>query len=710
MLRLQLVSIRTIFHMLFCLAACCFICACEIKRENRLAGSSSPYLRQHADNPVDWYEWGAEALERAKRENKPLLISIGYASCHWCHQMEKESFMDTGVARIMNEQFVNIKVDREERPDIDEVFMNACELLTGNAGWPLHAFALPDGSPFYAGTYYEKKSWIQLLQQIGTAFRNQPGKVKLQAQSLSHGIAALELSILSDKDSTVFTKEEYNGLFERIREKIDTVNGGLIGAPKFPSVPLLTAVLNYSVITDDELAGKWVNLSLRKMALGGIQDQIGGGFARYTIDSSWKIPHFEKMLSDNAQLVSLYAQAFQVTKEPLYERIVRNTIAFAERELSDKAGGFYSSLNAVSPEGEGYYYTWTWKELKSITGDAFPIISAYYKLNEKGNWEGGRSILYADKFPEEFAATYKGDPEQVMSRLSYAQQTMLKNRNQRTTPKADTKILCSWNALLLTAYSDAYAALGDAAYLQQAKKLAVYLDGSANGGDGRLRHVVNAGSREAGGFLEDYTYLAAAYLKLYQRSFEKEWLFKAKTLADRMMVQYYDSTSGMFFYAAADSSYKQIRSIGIADEALPSSNALAASVLFQIGIYFQEETYKMIANNMLQRLKKEIITGDTRHYGSWFGQIAWLSYGTKEIAVVGPDMLAVNQVMQKELYPLAVYMGTKEVVYLPLLENKLNGENTYIYVCSEGVCKRPVLTVPDAFRQLSWTPQRIKTF
>lgn len=687
--------------MLFCLATGCFISACEIKRENRLAGSSSPYVRQHADNPVDWYEWGTEALEKAKRENKPLLISIGYASCHWCHQMERESFMDTGVARIMNEQFVNIKVDREERPDIDEVFMNACELLTGNAGWPLNAFALPDGSPFYAGTYYEKKSWVQLLQQISTAYRNKPGKVKLQAQSLSHGIAALELSILVDKDSTAFTKDEYNGLFERIREKIDTVNGGLKGAPKFPSVPLLTAVLNYSVITDDALARKWVNLSLRKMALGGIQDQLGGGFARYTIDSSWKIPHFEKMLSDNAQLISLYAQAFQVTKEPLYERIVRNTIAFAERELSDKEGGYYSSLNAVTPEGEGYYYTWTWEELESITGDAFPIISTYYMLNEKGNWEGGRSMLYTDKLPEEFAAAYKGDQKQVLARLSYAQQSMLKKRNQRTAPKADTKILCSWNALLLAAYTDAYAALSDAAYLQQAKKLAAYLDTRAHAETGRLLHVVNTGSSAAGGFLEDYAFLGSAYLKLYQRSFEKEWLFKAKTLADRMIVQFYDSSGGMFFYAAADSSYNQIRSIGIADEALPSSSALAASLLFQIGVYFQEEKYKMIANGMLQRLKKEIIAGDTRHYGSWFGQMAWLSYGTKEVAVVGPDMVAVNQVMQKDRYPLAVYFGTEEEAYLPLLKYKSRGENTYIYVCTEGVCKRPVLTVPDAFQQLS---------
>ncbi|WP_290789996.1 thioredoxin domain-containing protein [Flavihumibacter sp. UBA7668] len=672
-----------------------------MKRENRLAASSSPYLRQHADNPVDWYEWGAEALEKAKREKKPLLISIGYASCHWCHQMENESFMDTGVARIMNENFVNIKVDREERPDLDKIFINACELLSGNAGWPLNAFGLPDGSPFYAGTYYEKKSWIQLLQQVSSAYHNQPGKVKLQAQSLSQGIAQLELSILVKEDSAAFSKQEYNGLFESIRQEIDTVHGGLKGAPKFPAVPFLSAVLNYSVVANNIAAQNWVLLSLKKMALGGIYDQLGGGFARYTVDSSWRIPHFEKMLSDNAQLISLYSLAFQVTKEPLYERIVRNTIAFAERELSDKAGGYYSSLNAVSPEGEGYYYTWTWKELKSITGDAFPLISNYYKLTEKGNWKGGRSILYADKLPEEFAVEYKEDPKLIMGSLSAARQAMLKNRNLRTAPEADTKILCSWNALLLTAYTDAYAALGDAAYLQQAKKLAAYLDARAKAENGQLQHFINGGSKTADVFLEDYAFLASAYLKLYQRSLEKEWLFKARTLADQIMVQFYDSGSGMFFYAAADSSYNQIRSIGIADEALPSSNALTASLFFQIGVYYQEDSYKLIANTMLQRLRKEISTGDTRYYGSWFGQIAWLSYGTKEIAVVGPDMLAVNLSMQKELYPLAIYMGTKEEAYLPLLEYKLKGENTYIYVCTQGVCKRPVLTVPDAFRQLS---------
>ncbi|MBK5270303.1 MAG: thioredoxin domain-containing protein, partial [Bacteroidia bacterium] len=372
--------------------------------------------------PVDWYEWGEEAFQIAKKENKPLLISIGYASCHWCHVMEKESFMDTTVARIMNNNFVCIKVDREERPDIDNIYSNACQLISGNSGWPLNAFALPDGKPFFAGTYFAKPNWISLLNRIATAYKEQNKKVVLQAEALTNGIADAGLSLLNnDTEETIFNKQTYNNLFDSVYKLIDLKYGGIKGTPKFPMPSIVEFLLEYYQLTGEKKALDAANTTLTQMALGGIYDHVGGGFARYSTDSLWRIPHFEKMLYDNGQLMSVYAHAYQLTRNDFYKNVINEIASFVERDLASDEGGFYSSLNADTEKGEGEFYTWPYDEIKKITGDkSFDLIAHYFNISQQGNWERDRNILFASQTPEKFAIDNNLPPTDFNSILSNA--------------------------------------------------------------------------------------------------------------------------------------------------------------------------------------------------------------------------------------------------------------------------------------------------
>ena len=429
------------------------ISSCNIvEKQNRLSAASSPYLKQHADNPVDWYEWGDEAIAKAKKENKPILISVGYASCHWCHVMEQESFMDTAVAGIMNKNFICIKVDREERPDIDNIYMNACQLISGEScGWPLNAFALPDGKPFFAGTYYQKESWINLLKQVAEAYQNQNQKVLLQADALTNEIRNIDLDFLKEENrTTVIDKTIYQNFFDSLYTQIDLVNGGLIGIQKFPMPSVWEFILQYNYYHKDSKSIDAVNKTLTEMALGGIYDQIGGGFARYSTDTLWRIPHFEKMLYDNGQLMSLYAHAYQVTKNNLFKNIVEGIALFIVRDLTSTEGGFFSSLNAVTEEGEGEFYAWTYNDVKNSLGDQQPeLIIEYFNISLKGNWKEMKNILFATSAPEEFSNSKKLSDKDFDDLLIKSKDILLKERNKRIKPSVDIKILTSWNAIML---------------------------------------------------------------------------------------------------------------------------------------------------------------------------------------------------------------------------------------------------------------------
>ena len=678
-----------------------FLYSCRSKKPNPLSEASSPYLREHADNPVDWHEWGDEALQIAKKENKPLLISIGYSSCHWCHMMEKESFMDTGVARIMNENFICIIVDKEERPDIDNVYTNACQLISGNSGWPLNAFALPDGKPFFAGTYYSKQSWINLLKQVVTAYKTQQGKVNLQAQTLSNGISNLEFSALTDSTTDIASKAKYQALFENLYLKMDHSFGGLRGSPKFPIPASIEFLLQYYFLYKDKRALNAATTTLTEMALGGIYDQLGGGFARYSVDSLWHVPHFEKMLYDNAQLLSVYSHAYQLTGNDFFKTIVQETISFFQRDLRNSNGGYFSSLNADTRDGEGKFYTWSSGELKAKLLSNYKQVADYYNINEDGNWKVNENILFALETPALFAQKNSIHPDIFSKQLEGAKQILLSERNRREKPSADNKILTSWNALLMTGYLDAYAALGNEIYLQNALATGRFLENKMIQKDGKLLRSFTNGQPSINGFLDDYALLAKAYIRLYQLTFDKHWLVCSQQLADYAIKNFYNPGSGMFFYTANQSETSVIRKIEITDNSIPSSNASMAEVLYFLSVYFDNEDYLAKSTLMISKVYDQLRKEGTNFYASWCLLAGLFSYGTNEVAIVGKDALIKNLDLQKNYLPLSVFLGSTKDENLALLKGKMSDTRTLIYVCTNKTCKRPVEEVQNALNQLT---------
>jgi uncharacterized protein YyaL (SSP411 family) len=686
--------LQTVLFLLF------IFCSCNDKKQNRLANASSPYLREHADNPVDWYEWGNEALQLAKKEDKPLLISVGYSSCHWCHTMEKESFMDTAVARLMNENFICIKVDREERPDIDNVYSHACQLISGSSGWPLNAFSLPDGKPFFAGTYYSKQSWINLISQIASAYKTQRNKVELQATTLSHGIANLEFSVLTDSTSNISDKKNYQNLFENLYQKMDLAFGGLKGSPKFPIPTSLEFLMQYYFLAKDKRALDAVTTTITKMALGGIYDQVGGGFARYSVDSLWRIPHFEKMLYDNAQMISVYAHAYQLTGNDFFKRIAEETADFVQRDLANSNGGYFSSVNADTKEGEGVFYTWTYDEFRKNLPNNYKLLAGYYNISERGNWKENKNVLFASETPVQFAEKNNMHPENFSKQLAASKKGLLTIRNKKEKPSVDDKILTSWNALLMKGFLDAYAAFGNEAYLQQALAMASFLKRNMLQKDGKLLRNFKDGKTSVSGFLDDYAFLSRAYIRLYQVTFDKQWLLLSQQLANYALKEFYDADSKMFFYTARGGENGVIRKIEIADNNIPSSNAAMAEVLYALGTYFENNEYANLSKMMLSKIYRQLQKEGTNYYASWCSLAGLFSFGSNELAVMGKDAIVKSVELQKNYLPLSYFMGSVSEENLPLLEGKQTDARTVIYVCINKTCKQPVEETGRALEQL----------
>ena len=664
-----------------------------------MATASSPYLQQHADNPVDWHEWNDEALTTAKKENKPLLVSIGYASCHWCHVMEKESFMDTAVARVMNENFVCIKVDREERPDIDNIYMYACQLISGGGGWPLNAFALPDGKPFFAGTYYSKTGWLSLLKEISKAYKEKHDLVVKQAEGLTKGIADEELSFTGvDGTAIVINNQGYQNLFDSIYLKTDTVNGGLKGSPKFPMPAVTEFLLQNYYLTGNKKALDAATITLNKMALGGIYDHLDGGFARYATDNAWHIPHFEKMLYDNAQLISLYAHAYQITQNDHYKTIITETISFIERNLASPYGGYYSSLNADTEDGEGEFYTWEESNFKAIAGNE-DLLTEYFNVSPTGNWNKGNNILFANYTPQEFAVLKKQTPGQFISLLNKTKKALLEERNKRIKPTADTKILTAWNAMMIKAYADAYIATGIEDYLTKALIIANFIEKNILGNDGSLKRNFKDGKTSINGFLDDYAWTASAFIKLYSVSFDLNFITLAKQIADHAIGNFYNKNADLLYYTATNESKLAVRKMEIDDDAIPSSNSIMAGVLYSLGVIYDDSSYSNISKAMLTSVATQINRFPAYH-AQWCSLAGLFSQGTYEVVVMGKDAIAKNKELQKKYLPDCVIMGGIDKEDLPLLENKLPGNKTLIYVCTNKVCKRPVEDVAEALIQV----------
>ena len=663
--------------------------------QNRLANASSPYLRSHADNPVDWYEWGEEALNRAKREDKPLLISIGYASCHWCHQMEDESFMDTAVARLMNENFVCIKVDREERPDIDNLYLHACQLLNnGEAGWPLNAFALPDGKPFFAGTYFAKDNWKKLLENIAASYKTKRNKVIMQANSLTFGIIDNDSLFLVPENGLELKANLYPDFFHNAIGSIDLVNGGIKGNEKFPTPSLWQFFLQYHFFTGDKLALDATVNALDKMALGGLYDHAGGGFFRYSTDSLWQVPHFEKMLNDNAQLISLYAQAYRVTKDDFYKQVITETISFVENELSAKGGAFYSSVSAQTTDGEGVYYFWEPNTVNGILGNNSPV-AGYFSTKFV---EGQKGMLRPIDKPQSFAksAGLAADSFGVM--LADAKQKLLNKRNKRNKPPVDNKIILSWNALMLNAYIDAYTALGNKVFLEKANSLALFLEKKLVLENGKLFRVLSNDKVSVNGFLEDYALLSRAFIGLYQAGFNKHWLLAADKITGHANQHFLNTQTGLYYFSPSDTTKLAVEKMDLLNNIMPSSNAVMGEVLFSLGVLLENQEYLDHADSMFNKVKRRMagLASASPEWGVLAGMVLNKYY---EVAIVGPDALQKNLQLQSNYLAGCYFLGGSDE-NLPLLKGKKQPQGTWIYVCSQKLCKQPDTEVETAFSKL----------
>ncbi|SFV32621.1 thioredoxin domain-containing protein [Thermoflavifilum thermophilum] len=669
---------------------------------NALIHATSPYLLQHAHNPVNWYPWGEEALQKAQQENKLLIISIGYAACHWCHVMEKEVFSDEEVAAFMNAHFVCMKVDREERPDLDQVYMQACVLINGDGGWPLNAFALPDGRPFYAVTYLPKKQWLHVLQQIVNIHVQQPQQWIQQAQHLSEGIRqSLMIPLQPEENNQKPLLDIYISLFEQIQSSLDLTWGGFNRAPKFPMPAVWEWLLQYYYFTHREEALQAVNSTLHHMARGGIYDQIGGGFCRYATDSQWRIPHFEKMLYDNAQLISLYAHAYQLTHQNLYAEIIRQSIAFVERELTHPLGACYASIDADSAGEEGKFYVWTEQEIRDLFDETTAsLILAYYHINRQGNWEAGKNILYVTEDDASFARQYQLDLQEWLMLLNQAREKLFAYRTQRIRPATDTKIITSWNALMIKAYIDAYRALGDKTYLDRAFDIICFIQKYLQLPDQSLWRNFAQDKPGIPAMLDDYAFLAEAYLEWYQVTFDIRWLEQARTLVQFASDHFQDATSKCFFFTADTlSPASGFRIMETEDQVIPSSNATMAHVLYRLGIYMDEPAFINHAMQMLHTMLSQVQTTPA-YMAKWAQLLGLTSYGIHEIAVLGEEARVMAASMQQHFLPDCLFMGGLDE-NLPLLQQKLVPGQTRIYICKNRVCEPPVTSIAEALEKIA---------
>ncbi|HVZ96570.1 MAG TPA: thioredoxin domain-containing protein [Chitinophagaceae bacterium] len=668
-------------------------------KTNSLIHEASPYLLQHAHNPVDWYAWNDETLARAAREDKMLLISIGYAACHWCHVMEHESFEDDEVARIMNEHFICVKVDREERPDVDQIYMNAAYLINGNGGWPLNALALPDGRPFFAGTYFPKTRWIQVLTYFADWYQQERNKLEQQAANVARGINEIEL-VPKNKADISFSQSDLDASFSGIIKRVDRERGGMSGSIKFPMPSVWEFLLHYHYFTGNEPSLNAVNITLQWMASGGIYDQVGGGFSRYSTDPKWHIPHFEKMLYDNAQLISLYSHAFQVTRNPLYRNVVFETTGFIKRELLSPEGLFYSSLDADSEGEEGKYYVWTFAEINNLLKEDASLFCEYYHITSGGNWEHGKNIPECSMTAAgSIAKKYQLSEEVLAEKIKKLKQILLTERHKRIRPRTDDKVLTAWNMLMITGLLDAYKAFGAREYFDMARQcIDFYLNHILTENNAVYRNYKN---NNAGihGFLDDYAFFISALINFYQVSFNEKYLMKAKDLTDYVLGHFYDEGSGMFFYT--DDKYSNLiaRKMEVADNVIVSSNSEMAKNLFILSMYFDNTGYEEISLQMIKNVLEDIRKTPS-YYSNWAMTMAQYVKRPYEIAIVGNEWKQKLSAMQQHYLPDAIFAGGSSEGKLPLLENKLADKRTLIYVCQNKTCKNPVEKAEDAFRHL----------
>jgi len=682
------------------------------KHTNRLAGETSPYLLQHAHNPVEWYPWGEEALERARGEDKPILLSIGYSACHWCHVMERESFENEDIARLMNENFVNIKVDREERPDLDQIYMSAVQMMTRHGGWPLTVFLTPDLVPFYGGTYfppedrYNIPGFPRILTGVAEAYRTRPEEVR---QSSTEILAELRRMNLTRESAQSLSTSLLDTAFGTLARSYDPKHGGFGGAPKFPSSMSLDFLLRTHKRTGDEEALRMATHTCRRMAQGGMYDQLGGGFHRYSVDAEWLVPHFEKMLYDNALLSRLYLHALQLTGDDFFRRVVTETLDYVVREMTGEGGGFYSTQDADSEGVEGKFFVWDEKEIAGLLGEHNArLFNSFYGVTAGGNFEG-HNILNVLRTPEEAARELKVPEERLADVLERGRRVLFEAREKRIKPGRDEKVLTAWNGLMIESFAEASAALGREDYRLVAERAASFVLSTLRRG-GLLLHVYKDGQARHVGFLDDYSYVLSALITLFETTGEARWLTESKALADKMLEEFWDEDEGGFFYTGRSGEQLIVRNKDYFDNATPSGNSVAADALLRLATLTGEEDYQRKAVNVL-RLVRDTAERYPNAFGYALGAVDFYLSSPKEIVVLFPEgEEEAARPFAEEIWTR--YLPNKVVVLaaegdarleglVPLLQDRrAEGGRTTAYVCENYTCQRPVNSPEELAEQL----------
>ena len=674
---------------------------------NRLINETSPYLLQHAHNPVDWYAWGEEALARAQREDKPILLSIGYSACHWCHVMERESFENEETADIMNEHFVNIKVDREERPDLDSVYMNALQALTGSGGWPMTVFLTPDGKPFYGGTYFPPDDsrgmpgFPKVLLGVAEAYVSRRGDVIKATHQL---VSQLQHAAQPARSLEPLTADILHEAYQGLAQSFDYDYGGMGSAPKFPQPMTYEFLLHYHHLTNSPRALQMVEMTLEKMALGGIYDQIGGGFHRYSTDAYWLAPHFEKMLYDNALLSRLYLHAYQATGSSLYRRIAEETLDYVLREMTDPSGGFYSTQDADSEGEEGKFFLWTAQEIRDILGqNEGELVAGYFGVSEAGNFEG-KNILNVPQERESFLADVGISEEELDAAILRGKSLLLEERERRVHPARDEKILSAWNGLMLRSFAEAASILNRDDYRQAAIANASFLL-SALKEDGRLLRTYRNGQAKLGGYLEDYAFVADGLLALYEATFDQRWLEEARTLVDNMIELFWEEGQNVFYDTGKDHETLVVRPRDVFDNATPCGSSVGSDVLIRLSVLTGESEYARLGTASLRSMY-QYLSRAPMGMGHWLCALDFYMSTPKEIAIVGPVTDPATQslldVVHSRYLPNRVLAGLDPSVpgqsysSIPLLQDRgmVDGRPT-AYVCQNYICQLPV-TEPEA--------------
>lgn len=671
---------------------------------NELSKETSPYLLQHANNPVHWKAWNSNSLAKAIEKNQLIIISIGYSACHWCHVMEHESFEDSEVAQTMNAGFINIKVDREEHPNIDAVYMKAVQIMTGRGGWPLNIVALPDGRPVWGGTYFRKEEWINTLEQLQELYQSEPGKMMDYAERLHQGMQSISL-VQKQENEFILDQNLSAPLIEKWKKSFDLDFGGMARAPKFMMPNNYLFLLQYGFQAKDNTLLDFVNLTLTKMAYGGLFDPLAGGFSRYSVDMKWHIPHFEKMLYDNGQLVSLYADAYKLTQNKLYKEVIEKTLAFVSNTLTQPDGGFYcaldaDSLNEKNELEEGAYYVWKKTDLQSILAADFELFSLVFNINDFGYWEHGHYVLIQDQPLEKIAAANQLTVAELQSKKESWEKLLLHEREKRNPPRLDDKCLTSWNAIMLKGFVDAYKALKNEDYLKTAIKNAQFIIHNLWSPEGHLWHNFKDGKSSINGFLEDYCFVIESFIALYEVTFNEAWLLHAKQLTDYCLEHFYDKENLFFAFTSRLDPPLITPHFETEDNVIPASNSVMAHNLLQLSIYFSNAYYEKIGIQMLKTLLPAIDYPSA--FSNWLRVLLKINPKNKELALCGKEALEYATEINLQYLPHLIIAGTTKSSTLPFLNDRFVAGKMLFYVCENKTCDLPKTDFEEVNEELKF--------